>query len=87
MATKEKKGKTKKDSSEEEVERSIQQALKDSPKSNKELRSATGADERVLTRSLQRLRRRGKLQVVKGRWTLATIKVCPKCEGRGWVKE
>jgi len=68
------------------VERSVQTALKKGPKSNRELRRETGTEDKKLTRTLQRLRRRGVLRVVKGRWALTSVRICPKCGGKGWVK-
>jgi len=69
------------------VEREVQSALKGGPKSNQELRSQLGTEDKKLTRTLQRLRRRGLLKVVKGRWALTTVEICPKCGGKGWVKK
>jgi CRP-like cAMP-binding protein len=69
------------------VERSVQTALRKGPKSNKQLREETGTEDKKLTRTLQRLRRRGVLRVVKGRWALTSVKICPKCGGKGWIKQ
>ena len=36
-------------------------------------------------KTLRRLQREGKLRAGKGRWVLATLRVCPACGGKGWV--
>jgi len=69
----------------ERVEQSIQGALRLRPKGSKELRQELGMDNRELSRTLQRLRRRGALQVLDGRWALTSVQQCPECEGRGWI--
>lgn len=69
-----------------ESESRVEQALKEGPLENKQLLSKVGLEAKELTRVLQRLRRRGKLLVLKGRWALVSTRVCPKCQGKGWVR-
>jgi len=69
------------------IEEKVERVLKQGPKSNKELKEKVKVEDKALTRTLQRLRRRGKLKVIKGRWALSGVKVCPKCSGKGWVEE
>jgi len=77
----------KKATSQAPSEASIERALTKGPRSNKELRTELGVEDKTLTRTLQRLRRRGVLKVIKNRWVLSTVQICPTCEGRGWVNE
>jgi hypothetical protein len=75
-------------SSDASVEEAVEKQLKKGPQSHKELREKLGRTKAdpALGRTLQRLRRQGKLVVVKGRWTLAGgAKICTKCGGKGWV--
>ena len=70
------------------VEKAVEKQLKKGPQSHKELREQLGRTraDPALGRTLQRLRRQGKLKVVKGRWALTGgAKLCPKCKGKGWV--
>ena len=70
------------------VEKAVSKQLKKGPQTHKELRTqlGRGRNDPALGRTLQRLRRQGKLKVVKGRWVLSNgAKLCPKCQGRGWV--
>jgi len=70
------------------VEKDVEERLKKGPQSHEELREQLerSKTDPALGRTLQRLRRQGKLEVVKGRWVLADgAKLCPKCEGRGWI--
>ena len=75
-------------SSDASVEEAVEKQLKKGPQSHQELRAQLGrakADP-ALGRTQQRLRRQGKLAVVKGRWTLVGgAKLCTHCEGKGWV--
>ena len=71
------------------MEAKLKKILSNGPKTNKELRSAlsdegTKVDPR-LDRTLQKLRKDGKVQVINGRWALSTIDTCPTCKGKGWV--
>ena len=67
----------------------LEVALKQGPKSNKELRSELGAENKTsdpqLDRTLQSLRKQGKIKVVEGKWHLASFETCPTCKGRGWL--
>ena len=66
----------------------IKKSLKVSPKTNQELRSDIGIklkEHRILDRALQKLRKTGKIRVEGRRWFATTTKICPGCEGRGWV--
>ena len=75
-------------SSDASVENAVEKQLKKGPQSHKELREKLGRGKAdpALGRTLQRLRRQGKLVVVKGRWALAGgAKLCSKCKGKGWV--
>jgi exoribonuclease R len=68
----------------------ITKSLEDSPKTNQELRSHIGIqpkDHRILDRALQKMRKKGQIRVEGRRWFATTTKVCPGCEGRGWVQE
>ena len=73
------------------MEEKIKAVLKESPKSNKELRASLGMDtscyDTKLDRALQKLRKTGQIQVIGGKWALNTFKICNKCEGKGWVSE
>jgi exoribonuclease R len=68
----------------------IKKSLEESPKTNQELRQDIGIkpeEHRVLDRALQKLRKRGKIRVEGRRWYASTTKVCPACDGKGWVHE
>ena len=71
------------------LEAAVAEMLKAGPKSNNEMRTTLGLpnqkQNQTLDRTLQRLRKSGKLQLLGGRWSLSTVKVCPSCEGKGWV--
>jgi len=71
------------------MEDQIKKMLKSGPKSNKELRTSLGLDEKNydqnLDRTLQKLRKAGLIKPVKGRWVMASVKICPKCGGKGWI--
>lgn len=71
------------------MEGAVTEMLKDGPKSNREMRTKLGLptqkENQTLDRTLQRLRKSGKLQLIDGRWALSTIKICPTCSGKGWV--
>ena len=41
--------------------------------------------DRVLDRALQKLRKNGKIRVDGRRWVAESVKVCPDCEGKGWI--
>ena len=73
------------------MEDEIKAALKTDPKTNKELRQKLGLGTKdydsKLDRTLQRLRKEGKIQVINGKWVLNTIKICPHCKGKGWTDE
>jgi hypothetical protein len=69
------------------VEKEALSALKNGPKTNRELKDQLLSNDSVLGRTLQRLRRQGKIKVVNGRWTTAQAKICPKCQGRGFVEK
>lgn len=68
------------------MENQLLKALKPGPKTNKELREqlSLGADPK-LDRTLQKLRKDGKITVIDKRWALSIVGTCPTCEGRGWV--
>jgi len=70
------------------LEANIEKSLKDGAKSHRELRAElkTSEDDPALSRTLQRLRRQKRIQIVGGRWVLANFTLCPTCKGKGWVK-
>lgn len=71
------------------MQEAVEAMLAAGPKSNKEMRTRLGLPDQkhsqTLDRALQRLRKEGKLQLIDGRWSLSTCKVCPSCNGKGWV--
>jgi hypothetical protein len=71
------------------MQAAVEEMLKAGPRSNKEMRTRLGLPDQkhnqTLDRALQRLRKEGKLQLIDGRWSLSTCKVCPSCGGKGWV--
>lgn len=71
-------------------ERAVIHALQHGPRSNKELRTQLGLDSKNydprLDRTLQQLRKEGKIHIVGQRWAHKTVQRCPTCEGRGWVE-
>lgn len=72
------------------MEEKIKEALKTKPLTNRELRSALGlkaSTDAKLDRTLQKMRKAGTIKAVRGRWEDASIKVCPNCDGKGWVQE
>lgn len=92
MATKKKVAKKKAGAGDAEIEKKALAALKKAPKSNQELHEALKIEKSVaLGRTLQRLRRQGKIQALPkkhgGRWAVAGFKLCPKCGGRGFVED
>lgn len=72
------------------LETQVSEMLKAGPKSNKEMRAALGLStqhyDQRLDRSLQQMRKEGKLKLLNGRWVVASTDVCPTCKGKGWVK-
>ena len=69
-----------------DLEKRTMSALKKGPKTSTELKTPLERkDYPALSRTLQRLRRQGKIVIVKGRWAVESVSVCPKCEGKGWV--
>ena len=71
------------------MEEVILSALKDRPKTNKEIRASVGLSleeyDSKLDRTLQKLRKGGKIQLLTGgRWALATFQICEHCNGKGW---
>lgn len=72
-----------------QMEVAVNELLKHGPRSNKEMRSTLGLpsqkENQTLDRTLQKLRKAGKLHLVNGRWALTTTQVCPSCGGKGWV--
>lgn len=83
MATK----KTKKAAEDTELEKQTIKALKSGPKTISKLKALVSETEtnEALARTLQRLRRQGKIKLVKGQWAVETIEVCTQCGGKGWV--
>jgi hypothetical protein len=71
------------------MEEQVRKVLKKGPKTNRELREDLGLDtksyDQKLDRTLQKLRKEGKLVILQGRWSLASIEACPTCHGRGWI--
>ncbi len=59
------------------------------PRSNQELRDDLGLTTQTydpkLDRTLQQLRKEGEVHIIKGKWSIATTKICPTCEGKGWI--
>jgi hypothetical protein len=47
----------------------------------------TATQEYKLDRCLQKLKKDGAIHLVGERWALLQVKVCPACEGRGWIKQ
>lgn len=73
-----------------DLEEKVATALKGSPKSNKEIREELGLSveryDQRLDRTLQKMRKAGKLKLLNGRWVVASIEVCGACSGKGWVR-
>lgn len=73
------------------MEDKIKKALREGPKTNMQLRvelEVGCGEDRVFDRTLQKLRKKGEIKVIdRRRWVLSSVKVCPTCEGKGWVKE
>ncbi len=71
------------------MEENVTKILTNGPKTNKEIRDelklAKAKGDPELDRTLQKLRKDGKILIVQGRWALSSVTVCPSCEGRGWV--
>lgn len=67
----------------------IEEALKSGPLSNKGLRKQFGTEKKVadpkLDRTLQQLRKDGKIKCVDGKWRISTFETCPTCKGKGWL--
>ena len=74
----------------DEIETKVLSLLKGEPKTNMELREAMGLStkryDQRLDRALQKMRKGGKLKLLGGRWTLESVRVCPGCDGKGWVR-
>lgn len=73
------------------MEEKIQEILKKGPLSNRELRAelklkGAGYDAK-LDRTLQKMRKEGKIKVEKNRWFGSSLSVCSSCNGKGWVKK
>lgn len=70
------------------LEKAALKALKSGPKAISKLKALLPEEEtnKALARTLQRLRRQGKIKLVKGQWAVETIEVCPQCGGKGWVE-
>lgn len=83
--------KTKKTPEDDIITAAVQAALNKGPKSNKALRASLGTDGKTsdprLDRTLQNLRKQGKIKVVEGKWHLAAFQTCPTCKGKGWLEE
>lgn len=62
----------------------VKSALKDGPLPISTLKRKVS--DPLLEKRLARMRKEGKVQVVKGRWVLSDLKVCPHCGGHGWIK-
>jgi hypothetical protein len=92
MATKKAKTTTRKRKATPEVDAVLEKetikVLKSGPKSISKLKTLLPGEEtnEALARTLQRLRRQGKIKLVKGQWAVSTIEVCPQCGGKGWVE-
>jgi len=72
------------------MEEKIQEALKKGPRTNRELRADLGMKggyDAKLDRTLQKMRKEGKIKVDKNRWIGLTVSICDKCGGKGWVKK
>jgi hypothetical protein len=73
------------------MEDKVKAVLKSEPKTNKELREALGLNtsyyDPKLDRMLQKMRKTGEIQVINGKWSLASFKICDKCKGKGWVEK
>ena len=69
----------------------LEAALKQGPKSNKalkaELPKKAAVSDSKLDRTLQELRKSGKIKVTEGKWQLSSFKTCHTCKGRGWLDE
>lgn len=61
------------------------------PKTSREIRddlSLGPEDTDLLDRTLQRLKKEGKIRVMdRRRWASGDVHVCSGCEGRGWVRD
>lgn len=66
------------------AEAEVQKALEDGPQAKAVLAART--QDKKLDSTLARLEKAGKIQTVGGRWVLTSLKVCPQCGGKGWVK-
>lgn len=73
------------------MEEKIQDALKKGPKTNRELRGDLGIKAKSydakLDRTLQKMRKDGKIRADKGRWFVTSLQTCPHCGGKGWIKK
>lgn len=73
------------------METKILSTLKREPKSNAELRRSLGLStasyDAKLDRTLQKLRRAGKLRLVGSRWTVESFDLCQHCKGKGYVAQ
>lgn len=75
------------------MEDKIKKALNGGPKSLRQLKQdlsnasveSQDIEDKVLNKILQKLRKKGEIKAVKGRWVLTSTKICPKCDGKGWV--
>lgn len=75
------------------MEEKIQEALKKGPRTNRELRAdlgikgGKGGYDAKLDRTLQKMRKEGKIKVDKSRWIGLSVSICSTCDGKGWVRK
>jgi hypothetical protein len=76
------------------METKIKEALKQGPLSNRKLRSDLGLKPKTkksgdtkLDRTLQKMKRDGKIVVEGGRWVDNSVHICSACDGKGWVSK
>jgi hypothetical protein len=74
------------------MESKIKEVLKNGPLSNSKLRTSLGLKPKTkrsgdtkLDKTLQKMKRAGKIVVKGGRWVDSSVKICPGCDGKGWV--
>jgi hypothetical protein len=74
-----------------DISEEITASLKKGPLFFRELQVAVatslqvGIGDRYLDRALQKLRKAGKIRVEGRRWVADSVKICPSCEGKGWI--
>lgn len=73
-----------------DIDTRVHHSISDGPKNSREIKEDLGlesGDDDLLDRTLQKLRRAGKIRVVRRRWATEDVKVCSTCKGHGWVRD